>query len=142
MPWFKDAYQMVSDLRSEAPAIGRWGFLLNMPMWVGGLVFLPRLEAGTVFVLNTIAVLIAGQIHRRSRFSRLTSICHVAWLPALPLLGSALLRADEPTYYRGWLLYTAVTMAISLVLDVRNLASYWLSDDRTLVRTESAEAGA
>lgn len=124
---------MIRDLRAEIPRVGRWGFMLNMPMWLGGLIFVQRPEASATFVLNTIAVLIAAQIHKRNRFSRLTSICHVAWLPVLPFLISALLRSDEPVAFRGWLLYTVVTMAISLALDVRNLMLYWGSDDRAFL---------
>jgi hypothetical protein len=142
MQWFKDMFTMIKDLRAEAPRIGRWGFALNMPMWVGGLLFIQRPEGIAIFVLNTIAVLVAAQIHKRDRFSRLTSICHIAWLPVLPLLVSALLRSEEPAYFRGWLLYTVVTMAISLVLDARNLVLYCTSEGRAFERSSATRAGA
>lgn len=132
MTWFKDAFQMIRDLRSESPWVGRWGFMLNMPMWVGGLLFAPRPVALAVFGLNTAAVLIAGQIHKRNEFSRFTSVCHVAWLPVLVPLAGALQNAAEPAYFRAWVGYTLVTMAISLVLDVRNLYLHWFTDNRTL----------
>lgn len=141
MQWFKDMFKMIKDLRAEVPRVGRWGFALNMPMWLGGLAFIGRIEGSATLVLNTIAVLVAGQIHKRAPFSRLTSICHVAWLPVLPLLVAALLRTEEPTYLRGWLLYTLVTMAISLVLDVRNLVLYWRGGDRAFAGRGVTEAG-
>ena len=139
--WFKDAFAMISDLRAEAPGIGRWGAMLNIPMTIGGLVFIQRPEGSLPLVLNTIAVLIAGQIHKRRRFSRLTSLCHVMWIPALPVLITGLLRADESLLLRAWLLYTVATMAISLVLDVRNLVLYWLTSDGEFERRESADGG-
>ena len=140
MQWFKDMYSMIMDLRAEAPRIGRWGFALNMPMWVGGALFIQRTEGAAILVLNTIAVMVAAQIHKRDRFSRLTSICHIAWLPVLPLLVSGLLRSGEPGYFRAWLLYTVVTMAISLVLDIRNLALYWGGRDRVFERAAATTA--
>ena len=91
-------------------------------------------------MLTTIAVLVAAQIHKRDPFSRLTSICHITWLPVLPLLVPALLRSEEPAYFRAWLLYTVVTMAISLLLDVRNLVLYWSGPDRAFERAGATTA--
>jgi len=36
MQWFRDLFTMIQDLRVEAPRVGRWGFVLNIPMWLGG----------------------------------------------------------------------------------------------------------
>ncbi len=39
MHWSGDMFTMMKDLRAEAPRIGRWGFVLNIPMWLGGLLY-------------------------------------------------------------------------------------------------------
>ncbi len=41
---FKDMFTTVKDLRAEVPWIGRWGFVLDMPTWLGGLLFIDRIE--------------------------------------------------------------------------------------------------
>jgi hypothetical protein len=40
------------------------------------------------------------------------------------------------------LLYTVVTMAISLALDARNLFLYWSGEDRVFERSGATRAGA
>lgn len=139
MTLIKDMIAMIRDLQAAVPAVGRWGFALNVPMWVGGLIFFGSTAGRVVFVLNMLAVMIAAQIHKRRRFSRLTSICHLVWLPALPYIWFGLVDVDGLAGFRVWLLYTAVTMAISLVLDVRNLILYWGSNDRAFFVAGTAE---
>jgi len=77
--------------------------------------------------------MIAGQIHRKERFSRLTSLCHVLWLPLAPFMIEALLSADLTSWYGIWLVYVSATMTICLVLDVWNVGKYIFAEDRSLL---------
>ncbi|MBT3791127.1 MAG: hypothetical protein HN725_12975 [Alphaproteobacteria bacterium] len=89
--------------------------------------------AVVVAVLCVITVMIAGQIHRKERFSRLTSLCHVLWLPLAPFMIEALLSADLTSWYGIWLVYVSATMTICLVLDVWNVGKYIFAEDRSLL---------
>jgi len=121
-----DALTMIRDLNAGPRAVARWGAALNLPQLIGGPVFFWRWEGPAVFAACAAAVLIAGQIHKRRPFSRLTSVSHVFWLPLLPALAWSLQRADG--VFSIWLGYVAATIAVSLALDAWNLVLYARGD--------------
>lgn len=136
-----DTRNMISDLNRESPFMRIWGPVLNVPHVVGGLVFVVQPEATLVLVTAIFSVVVAAQIHKRSPFSRLTSLVHVVWLPLLPMLVDALAREGVKGVYGTWLAYVVVTMGISLVLDVRNIGLYaFTRNNRFETRSEGAHS--
>ena len=125
----KDALAMIRAIRAQGSGIGTWGFVLNIPQIVGGLLFLPRVEALVILVFELIALAVAGQIHKRTPFSRLTGICHLPWLLMLPWLVWRLLTLDHGAVYATWLWFVCATVAISLVFDAMDVVR-WLRGDR------------
>ena len=129
---FRDAMSMIADLHRVSPWIDRWGAALNVPQFVGGLIFW-RQEFGLMVAgACLITLIIAGQIHRAQPFSRLTSLSHVIWLPLLPALIGLLSFGMPQTPYEYWLFYVVVTMTICLLLDAANLILYVFRRDRFL----------
>ncbi len=120
----KDARNMILDLNRVSPFLRIWGPALNVPHVVGGLVFIGRYEAALVLATSVFSVVVAAQIHKRSPFSRLTSLVHIVWLPLFPLLLEVLMTEGAVGAFGIWLAYVVVTMAISLVLDAWNLILY------------------
>lgn len=124
-----DTMRMINDINRRSFWLGIWGRSLNLPQIVGGLWFLPRLEAVLVLIACVGSVAIAAQIHKRSPFSRLTSWVHLPWLLLLPYLTDSLLDEGVRSLFGIWLAYVSATIAISLVLDARNLWLYYLTDN-------------
>ena len=125
-----DAVNMIKDIRKQGLAIDLWGALLNFPQIIGGLVFIRTIEGQVVFGLAIVTLMVAGQIHKRERFSRLTGLCHLPWLAMLPWLAWRLMAHEHSTAQSGWLIYVIVTVFVSLVFDVRDVFKY-VKGDRT-----------
>lgn len=119
-----DALRMIRDIRRQGLVIDLWGALLNIPQLVGGLVFIAAIEAQLILAAEIVALAVAGQIHRRQRFSRLIGLCHLPWLVLLPWLGHRLMAHDHAPMLRLWLYYVAVTMLVSLVFDLADVWRY------------------
>lgn len=117
----KDARNMISDLNRESAFMRVWGPALNVPHVLGGLVFIGRYEAALILATSVFSVIVAAQIHKRSPFSRLTSLVHVVWLPLFPLLVQTLMDEGVQRAFSVWLAYVVVTMGISLILDAWNI---------------------
>jgi hypothetical protein len=129
-----DILRMMRDLRRNAPAIYAWGGALNMPQLLGGLYFFERAEAKLVLAGVVISLMIAAQIHRRAPFSRLAGICHVIWLPLVPMLLASAMRPELGSVYRSWASYVALAMGISVVLDVYDLYRFFFTSSTTYVK--------
>jgi uncharacterized membrane protein len=125
---FTDLFKMISDIRKKNRMLGFWGQALNFPMFFAPAFFFDRITVWIVFSCNLLAVIIAAQIHKKSPFSRMTSICHIAWIPMLIALVQEHLRNLDATGYRAWLFYVSATVLISLVLDGFNLVKLALGD--------------
>ena len=125
-----DAISMIKDIRAQGRAIDLWGALLNIPQLIGGLVFITHIEGQLIFAAEIIALMIAGQIHKRMRFSRLIGICHLPWLALLPWLVHRLQNFEHSALLKGWLYYVAITIFISLIFDALDLYRY-VRGDRT-----------
>lgn len=124
-----DTMRMIRDIDRGSFWLGMWGKALNLPQIIGGIWFLPRLEATLILIACVASVVIAAQVHKRSPFTRLTSWVHLPWLPLLPYLIHALQSEGVGTPFGIWLAYVTATIAISLILDVRNLWLYYLTDN-------------
>ena len=131
-----DAFKMIDDINKRSFWFGLWGAALNIPQVVGGLIFVTRLEAVLILIACVGSVLVAAQMHKRDPFTRLTSWVHLPWIPLLPYLAHALLAEGVETPFGAWLAYVVAVIAISLVLDVRNLWLFYFTDK---ARFEGAE---
>ena len=137
-----DSLAMIRAIRAQPGPIGAWGFWLNIPQIVGGVLFLFRVEAVAVLLAELVALAVAGQIHRRSPFSRLTGLCHLPWLVLLPWLLVRLATGDNGLWYAAWLWYVCITIAISLVFDVLDVIRWWRGDRRFAWASGGADPGA
>ncbi len=119
-----DAIRMIRDIRTQGLAIFLWGGLLNIPQMVGGLIFISTIEGQLILATLILTLVVAGQIHKRSRFSRLVGICHLPWLVLLPWLVYRLLSFEHSVVLKGWAYYVAATILVSLIFDILDLYRY------------------
>lgn len=125
---FTDLFKMINDIRRKSFWLGKWGQFLNFPMLFAPIFFHASKVVWIVFVCNLVAVLIAAQIHKKTPFSRLTSICHLAWLPMFYFMFAAFQYPKTTSFLKGWLYYVAITVTISLALDIFNLFKFAIGD--------------
>lgn len=126
-----DAFDMIRDIDRERPLIGKWGLALNLPQVIGIIFFYDRPLAWGILLASIVSVMIAGKIHRKHPFSHLTSLVHVVWWPLTPAFLQAILTTPWSSGYGLWLYYIAITMAVCLFLDTRNIWRFIFSDDHT-----------
>jgi hypothetical protein len=119
-----DPFRMIRDISATSRAVGVWGFLLNVPQAVGGLVFIMVPEGQLVLATSVFTLVVAGQIHRRAPFSRLIGLCHVPWLALLPWLVYRLQTVDHSLSLQLWGSYVAATIAVSLIFDALDVYRY------------------
>lgn len=120
----RDALLMIRDVRRTSRAVDIWGALLNVPQLVGGLVLITAPEARLVLATVVVTLVVAGQIHRKTPFSRLIGLCHVPWLGLLPWLLYRLHYREHSLQLQIWGYYVAVTIAISLIFDAFDVYRY------------------
>ena len=125
-----DALNMIRDIRSKGGAIRAWGALLNMPQVLGGLLFIATIEGQAIFLTVILTLIVAGRIHRREPFSRLTGICHLPWIALLPWLIRRTILFDHSMVQTGWMIYVAATISISLVFDLLDAVRYLRGDKK------------
>ncbi|MEJ6709373.1 MAG: hypothetical protein QNK92_11355 [Amylibacter sp.] len=116
---------MIRDIRARGGFLAVWGPVLNFPQIIGRLIFITTLAGALVLILNLATLLIAGNIHKRAPFSRLTSLCHVLWLPLVPYLITVWNAADKISFFGLWLAFVTATMILCLRLDGVNLWKYY-----------------
>jgi len=124
-----DTKRMIYDINRSSFWFGLWGAALNIPQVIGGLVFLPRLEAALILITCAVPVVIAAQTHKRAPFTYLTSWVHLPWVPLLPYLVASVREEGLSTVFGVWLAYCATVIAISLALDARNIVLVYFTDN-------------
>ena len=120
-----DAFRMIADIRRTNRSVDIWGGCLNIPQFIGGLIFITYIEGQLILTLVVVTLLVAGQIHKKSPFSRLIGLCHIPWLLLLPWLVYRLMNYEHPVWLEIWLYYTSVTIAISLIFDAWDIRRYY-----------------
>lgn len=125
---FADAIKMILDIRRKGGLIDLWGALLNVPQMLGGLIFIATREGQAILVTVILTLMIAGQIHKRTPFSRLIGICHLPWCVLLPWLVYRLATVEYPLPLTVWLCYAAAVIGISLMFDAVDLYRYARGD--------------
>ncbi len=127
MGWISDVKLMIQDLQRVSPFMRIWGPLLNAPMVLGGLIFINHFEAVLILATCVGSVLVAAQMHKRTPFTRLSSLVHVVWLPLFPYLVQMLVDQGVVNLYSAWLAFVTITMGLCLAFDALNLALYFSS---------------
>ena len=74
-----------------------------------------------MLVTLIITLVVAGQIHKKTPFSRLTGLCHLPWIALLPWLVNRLQTVEHTLYFQLWGYFVAAIIAISLVFDVMDV---------------------
>jgi hypothetical protein len=124
MHLLRDALLMIRDIGKTSRVVNIWGALLNIPQLIGGLLFITTTVGQLVLATLIVTLVVAGQIHRKSPFSRLIGLCHVPWLALLPWLVYRLQTAEHPVHLQIWGYYVAATISISLMFDVLDVYRY------------------
>ncbi|KPK17655.1 MAG: hypothetical protein AMJ67_12580 [Betaproteobacteria bacterium SG8_41] len=124
MNLLRDALLMIRDIGKASRVVNIWGALLNVPQLIGGLVFITTAEGQLVLATLILTLVVAGQIHKKTPFSRLIGLCHLPWLALLPWLIDRLLTIEHPVQLQVWGYYVAATISISLVFDVLDVYRY------------------
>lgn len=119
-----DAITMIREIRATSPQMKTWGALLNITQLAGGLIFILTVEGPVVLATVILTLIIAGQIHKRNPFSRLTGLCHLPWLLLLPWLLHRLLTIDHSVYLKLWGWYVVIVITISLIFDAFDVVRY------------------
>lgn len=130
MYFVADALKMIREIRSKGGVIELWGALLNVPQFIGGLIFIGTIEGRLILATLIVTLVVAGQIHKRSPFSRLIGICHLPWCALLPWLVHRLTIVEYTMAIKSWLYYVVAVIFVSLILDAADLFRY-VRGDRT-----------
>jgi len=124
MYFLRDALLMIRDIGNTSRVVYVWGALLNVIQLIGGFVFITTLEGQVVLATLILTLGVAGQIHRKTPFSRLIGICHVPWVALLPWLIYRLQTVEHPVELQIWGYYVAATIAVSLMFDALDVYRY------------------
>ena len=116
---------MVRDIQGTTKAMRVWGALLNLSQLFGGIAFIFYLEGQLVLATVIFTLVVAGQIHKRARFSRLTGLCHIPWLVLLPWLIYRMQVTDPSFVLSIWTYLVCLLISISLVFDFRDIYYYF-----------------
>jgi len=126
-----DFIAMRRDIVARSKLMSIWGFLLNVPVLIGGLVFAARPVAAAVAAAILISLLIATQMHKRWPLSRLMGLCHVVFLPIIPLQLIGLANITSVGAFEIWLAYSTAMMLVCVLIDVFDLFRYFVLGNRT-----------
>ena len=113
-----DVFEMISGIKEKSLVVWLWGGLLNIPQFIGGLYFITVIEGLAVLIFLVATLVIAGQIHKRTPFSRRIVFCHIPWLALMPWIVYRLIILEHPTALSFWLYYVSAAICISLVFEV------------------------
>jgi len=125
-----DPMSMIKAVGRQDGFIGTWGGLLNIPQATGGLILIFTVEDQVIPFTVILTLMIAGQIHKRAPFSRLTGICHLPWLAMLPWLTWRLISVEHSTILAAWLVYVAGTIMVSLTFDIFDIFRFIRGDEK------------
>lgn len=126
-----DFLAMRRDIETQSPLMDAWGFFLNVPTLIGGLVFWDRPAGAAVAAAVAVSLIIAPQIHKRRPMSRLIGLCHFAFPPAIAVLAAAVDAGVGLTAFGIWAIYSLVLMTVCVLLDLFDLYRYFVWGNRT-----------
>ena len=131
-----DFLAMRRDIVARSRLLGVWGFMLNVPVLIGGLVFVTRPVGAAVTAAILVSLLIASQMHKRWPMSRLLGLCHVVFLPVLPLQFIEVSNISSAGGFEIWLVYSFVLMSVCVIIDTFDLFRYFVGGNRTYINQE------
>ncbi len=123
--------QMRRDLAAVRPGIDIWGAILNVPLILGGLVFVATVEGALVLATTLLSLVVAPAMHKRRPLSRLMGLSHLPWLALIPALAWWLATRAHGVVFQVWLAYAIVVMTVSVVFDAVDLWRYLATDNKT-----------
>jgi len=132
-----DFLAMRRDIVARSRTLSVWGFLLNVPVLIGGLVFAGKPVGLAVAAAIVISLLIATQMHKRWPLSRLLGLCHIVFLPVIPLLFTEVSKVLSWGGYEIWLTYSFVMMSVCVLIDIFDLFRYFVAGNRTYIDGQS-----
>ena len=121
---------MMGFLRSLFRLPIHWRIWVGLMMLVNGaipLLFLGTAEARFVLGAMMVGAVTQSAIHARKGFVRLLGVGHFLWLPMLPWLWLRLAQAPSGLF-RNWILAVLVVDGMSVLIDVADVARYFLGD--------------
>lgn len=126
MTIFKD-FKVWFDAMGTLPwYIRLWATFYPLPQIIGGLIFIQTVPGMLIFGGRVLSSLIQSQIHKRSPFSKMMGpVGHAHWLLIVPYLIYTLVTQDLSPALYGFICYVVVTTAISAVIDVIELRTYF-----------------
>lgn len=119
--------------------------LLRLPkgwvIWVGilfsvnlaGVFFLPRVEAIVVLVGLMLGGLFQTAIFSSKGFVRLLGLGHIFWIPMVAWLLTRFDIAAPQGSFETWMTAVVVFDSLSLLIDIADVARYWLGDRKPQV---------
>ncbi len=106
-----------------------WLLLMTIVNGVLPLVFLPDLAAIVTLVGVFSGAILGLLLVRLQGFTKLLGLMHVPWIPMLATQIGLYPGFDSANYYSIWLTSAIVITAISLVIDVIDVAIFFRSKD-------------
>ncbi len=134
-----DFRDMRREIQARSKLLGVWGFSLNVPVLIGGLVFINRPVGAAVAAAIVISLLIASQMYKRLGLSRLLGLCHVVFLPVIPLQLAEVSKIAALGAFEVWLVYSTVLMSICVLIDIFDLFRYFVLENRTYANQGSKQ---
>ena len=126
-----DFMAMRRQIEARSRLIGLWGFMLNVPILLGGLVFINRPAGWVTAAAIVVSLLIAIQINKRAPMSRLMGLCHVVFLPAIFILAGEFDADALNSPYNLWVAYSLALMSLCVLIDLFDLYRYFVLGNRT-----------
>ncbi|MFP6732573.1 MAG: hypothetical protein VB959_01880, partial [Rhodospirillales bacterium] len=96
--------------------------------------YIGTLDGLSVALGVILSLIVAVQIHKRKPMSRLIGICHVFFIPPVVILGLTLLEGTGSFIFKTWALYSFAVMGVGVLLDVGNVALYYFSNNKSLIK--------
>jgi hypothetical protein len=126
-----DFLAMRRDIVAHSKLMSAWGFLLNVPVLIGGLVFFAQPVGAATVAAILVSLVIASQMHKRWPLSRMLGLCHVVFLPVIPLQLVELGNISSIGPFEIWLVFSSVMMSVCLLIDIFDLFRYFGLGNRT-----------
>ena len=130
-----DFLAMRREVAARSSVMDAWGFLLNVPTLIGGLIFVYEPAGMAVVAAIVISLLIASQLHKRMPMSRLLGLCHVVFLPVIALLAIEVAQGGGITAFGIWVTYSLVLMSACVLMDLFDLYRYFVQGNRSYAET-------
>jgi hypothetical protein len=128
-----DFFAMRRAIVARSRILDAWGFFLNVPVLVGGIVFIARPVGAATAAAIVVSLFIASQMHKRWPMSRLLGLCHVVFLPVLVLQAAEAASITLFGPFEIWLLYSLFMMSLCVLIDLFDLFRYAFLGNRTYV---------